>query len=201
MSRLRVRKSAKQDCINSITEDGMQTLRFQINKIVSSSRSALLRTAILVRLTHLVGFFAFLAMSYFLCVGVGQTANSVSAYKVTPISPPPGFTNVVPTDINNHGQIVGYGFNGTTTQPFIADTQTFTPIALPPRFVNGFGMAINGSGQVTGYGEWTAIFPFPPADQAFKGGIGGITSVFPLDLTPPPDGVPGDLGVYGFDIN
>src|SRR5262245_4141258 len=180
MSRLRVRKSAKQDCINSITEDGMQTLRFQINKIVSSSRSALLRTAILVRLTHLVGFFALLAISYFLCVGVGQTANSVAAYRVTPITPPSGFTNVVPTDINNHGQIVGYGFNGTTNVPFIVDTQTFTPIALPPLFVSGFGMAINNSGQIAGFGIYIPFLGADANSEAFAGGIGGISAVFPL---------------------
>lgn len=152
-------------------------------------RNALLRTAILVRFTYFVGCFALLATFYFLCVGVGHTANSVAAYRVTPISPPPGFTNVVPTDINSHGQIVGYGFNGTTTQPFIADTGSFTPIALPPFFINGFGLGINASGQIVGWGDYRPPMG-APVTQVFVGGIGGIAGVGT-----------GGLYNYAYDIN
>lgn len=135
--------------------------------------------------TYLVRLFAFFVTCCFYVV-VGRTANSVSAYKVTPITPPAGWTSVVPTDINNSGQIVGYGLNGTTVQSFIADTNNFTPIPLPKNldanrpdgfFISAFALAINNSSQVVGWGDYRDPVLGSPITQVFTSGIGGGSGI------------------------
>ena len=148
--------------------------------------------------TYLVSFLAFFVTCCFY-VAVGRTANSVSAYKVTPITPPAGWTNVVPTDINNTGQIVGYGFNGVTSQSFIADTRGSTPVPLPKNvnagrpdgfFTSAYALAINNSSQIVGWGAYTDFSLGAPITEVFTSGVAGGV------------GVPtGPLFNFGTDIN
>src|SRR5206468_5217691 len=110
--------------------------------------------------------------------------------KVIPIPAPANWQNVVPTDINKFGQIVGYGFNGTKTLPFIATTNTFTPVPLPnERFLTGFGVSINDSGQIAGWGYYDSGFG-NRLTQVFTG-VGGTTEIV----------IEGQLYNYAFDIN
>ena len=128
---------------------------------------------------------------------MAQADSGGAVYRVLPIPTPAGWQNVIPSDINRSGQIVGYGFNGTTYQPFIADVRTATPIALsgiffgaPYRFVDAFGLAINASGQIVGWANIKAPPP-PPFTAIFKGGI-SETTLIPTAT---------HFYAYGYDIN
>jgi uncharacterized membrane protein len=91
--------------------------------------------------------------------------------RVLPI--PATWTELQGTDINNSGQVVGWGFDGTTHRPFLASAASFEPMPLPPGFTSGHALAINNSGQIVGWG----LGQVTPNPQAFIGSSSGITAV------------------------
>jgi hypothetical protein len=122
-----------------------------------------------------------------------EPAGGTLVYRVLPIPIPPAWTDVVVTDINNSGEIVGYGFNGSLIQSFVATAGGFAPVPLPnASFASGFGQAINNNGQVVGWGPYTPAFARTiPFTQVFIGGTGSTTEGDPV------------AGLYNFasDIN
>jgi hypothetical protein len=73
-------------------------------------------------------------------------------------------------DINDSGQVVGYGNNGTLTESFISTTSGSTVIAQPG-WSNIYAAAINDSGQAVGGGFNGTFY------QGFIGTASGITPI------------------------
>jgi hypothetical protein len=74
--------------------------------------------------------------------------------------------------INDSGQVVGYGSNGTTYQSFIITTSGSAVIPLPLNWNTAFAFAINNAGQVTGYGDNGVT-----GEQAFVGTTSASTPI------------------------
>jgi len=73
--------------------------------------------------------------------------------------------------INDSGQVVGYGYNGTAPQAFIGTAAGITPIPLPAGWTSSLAFGINDSGQVVGYVENATT------SQAFIGTAAGLTPI------------------------
>jgi len=103
--------------------------------------------------------------------------NAGPIYPVYPIEDTPaGWSQTYPAlsvvyDLNNLGQVAGYGWNGRATQAFIGPASGSTPVPLPAGWSVAYGWGINDSGQVAGYG-WNGR-----ATQAFIGPASGSTPV------------------------
>jgi len=103
--------------------------------------------------------------------------NAGPIYSVYPIQDTPaGWSKTWPAishvfDLNNLGQVAGYGWNGSIPQAFIGTTSGSTAIPLPPGWSEAYGFGINDSGQVAGYGLNGST------KQAFIGTTSGSTAI------------------------
>lgn len=115
-------------------------------------------------------------------------AFGTSVYTVAPIVVPVGFSQVGANQVNDSGQIAGFGYNGTTYQAFIATTSGSTVVPLAPGYTEAFASGINNLGQITGSTDAGGS----SAAHAYIGSPTG-SAVLPI-----PDGA---TAAYGYGIN
>lgn len=109
----------------------------------------------------------------------GRSLFAGTIYNVTPIPLPSGWSSVNSGsregDINDSGQVTGYGWNGIAYQAFIGDGSGSRAIPVPTGWGDTWTFGINASGQVVG-GGWNGT-----ANRPFIGTVDGIT---PIPLSP-----------------
>ncbi len=89
-------------------------------------------------------------------------------YSIAVIQSPIGWSNVDLSGINDSGQVVGWGYNGTNDQVFIATASGSIAVPLVSGWIGAAGDSINDSGQVTGFGL---------SSQAFVGTSSGSAAI------------------------
>ncbi len=77
---------------------------------------------------------------------------SIAGGKYTEILPP-GWAYAYAYSINNSGQVVGFGSDGTSTRGFMYNTDGTYTYLQPSGWVMAQATSINNSGQVVGYGS------------------------------------------------
>lgn len=70
------------------------------------------------------------SFALFLIAGASAFADPVY-YLVEPVPAPTGLVDVSMSGINDSGQVVGYGFTGTTEQAFIGTVSGSAVLPLP----------------------------------------------------------------------
>jgi probable HAF family extracellular repeat protein len=86
-------------------------------------------------------------------IGFASVASAQNRYQITRIPIPSG-ANSAALGINNHGEVVGYSFQGEDYQAFLysSSDQSMTDVGSLGGKLNA-ACAINDSGQVTGYSQ------------------------------------------------
>ncbi len=96
---------------------------------------------------------------------------------------PPGWTKAYAFySINNSGQVVGYGSDGTTMKGFMLSiTDGKYAEILPPGLTGSYAIAINNSGQVVGFGSDGKGFVYNSSDGSYTGILPpGCTSAYAM---------------------
>ncbi len=103
------------------------------------------------------------ALAAALALGLATAAQAAVTFQVTPIAPPPGFSQAVGFGLNNRGDVVGeLRGSGGLTHAFVWRDGVLTDLSSPS-FGNGLGsaLAINDAGLIAGTARNAANLPLP----------------------------------------
>ena len=103
------------------------------------------------------------ALAAALALGLATAAQAAVTFQVTPIAPPPGFSQAVGFGLNIRGDVVGeLRGSGGLTHAFVWRDGVLTDLSSPS-FGNGLGsaLAINDAGLIAGTARNAANLPLP----------------------------------------